>query len=275
MNRQNWILTLGAFCTLSGVIAACGPTGPVVIPFQPPREPITGLDVVEEGETEISATFGGTVGVDQDRRLQLSPVDPYLLAAPWTVGLNHGLERIELRLLVGQHLLNHQGSLGVGYKLRSEGRWDVVADAALAASRYQSRFEVPDPDYVDTANGETTPGSASTNPSFTSREPGWYAYAYWITAPSLRIRAVWKPSEQLSVPMAVRVAHSRTGFGYGLFDFEQEQQNYVELSAGVIWSFPETCLSVGGGVNATVYPFPSAMASASASCDVDWKGLRR
>lgn len=274
MRRIEWTLLVGASVALAGIVAACAPRGPTVIPFHPPREPITGLDLVEEGETEISGSVGAFVGYSAEYGVEVVPLDLILWAPPWSLGVNHGLERLELRVLAGQHLLGHQASLGVGYKLHSEGRWDVVADAALAASRYEDRFEVPRDDFVDTAGGSSEP-AAQTNPSFAAREPGWYAYAYWVTAPSLRIRAVWRPNEQLSVPMAARVAHSRTGFGYGLFDFEQEQQNYVELSAGAVWKLPSTCLSLGGGVTATVYPVPAPLVMASASCELDWKDLRR
>lgn len=270
----NWVLVSGLICALTGVVAACAPSGPLVIPFQPPREPITGLDVVQAGETEFSGNVGAAVtpNIGSDQGWTVEPWAPSLLAPPWSLGLNHGLERLELRVLVGQHFLARQGSVGVGYRLPSAGKWDFIADAALAASRYQSRFEVPRDDYVDTAGGYVEP---SDNPSFTARDPGWYAYAYWIMAPSLRARAVWRPNPQLSVPLAVRVAHSRTGFGYGLLDFEQEQENYVELSAGAIWSLSETCLSVGAGVHATVHPYPTVLTNVSLSCDVDWKTLRR
>ncbi len=273
MNRQNWILTLGGFCALSGVIAACAPTGPVVIPFQPPREPVTALDPVAPGETELSANFGWglTTPAGAWGEWNVEMGDPALVS-PWTVGLNHGFERVELRVLVGRHLLNHQASVGVGYRLPSAGRWNFIADAALAASRFESGFEVPRDDYVDTANGYVEP---STNPSFQARDPGYYDYAYWITAPSVRARAVYQATPQLAIPLALRLSHSRTGFGYGLYDFEQEQENHVELTAGAVWTPEKTCLSLGAGLTMNVRPYVDGLISASASCTVDWKALRR
>lgn len=273
MNKQTLILFSGAVCALSGLVAACGPTGPIVIPFQPPREPITALDTVEAGETELSGNVG--VGVTTPIGLwgawNVQVADPALIS-PWTLGLNHGLERVELRVLVGRHLLSHQASVGVGYRLPSAGRWNFIADAALAASRFESRFEVPSSNGADTANGDF---DTSPNPSFQVRDPGYYDYAYWITAPSVRARAVYQASPQLAIPLALRISHSRTGFGYGLYDFEQHQINYVELTAGAIWTPEKSCFSLGAGLTVNVLPYVDGLISASASCTVDWREMRR
>lgn len=235
-------------------LAGCAPR-PLVMPLPPPREPITGLDVVDPGVTEVSGTLTHlplAIGMR-------APIDPVALSLGYSGGLTHGVGPFEIRVLAGRHLLGQQASLGAGYRLPSAGRWDFVADAALASWKHSGTFTVPPEEEWEDPNR-----------SYEVRGPGKFAYAYRMLTPSVRGRAIWAPKPQLRVPMALRYSYSTPVQTQGLYRFEERERGHLELSVGLIWKPERSCVSLGGGLSIT-HGLP--VVQASAGCSIDWRAL--
>lgn len=252
---------LGAVLVLGGLVGCAA--RPLVMTFPPPKDPITSLDVVEEGNTELSANVASTLlwGLGED--ISGPPFDLIMLAPGFGVGATHGLGRFELRARSGMTLLSWQASAGLGYRLPRAGRWDFVAGADLASWKYSSTFKVPDQSEWDPENP---------NRSYEARGPGSYPYSYRMFTPSAQVRAIWAPKPQLRVPIALRVGHSSAWAHEGLYDFELKRQEYISLTAGVIWKAERSCLSAGAGVTLDQLFLPAVQGSLG--CEIDWRKLK-
>lgn len=231
--RRAW--SVGVFLTLG--LGACVPM-PHVIVTPPAREPITNLDAMEAGQTEVSGSLGLAVATDGEQ-VEVGGLDYPSLGSPWTLAAAHSFRRVELRGAFNQTLLWNQGNLGVGVRLPSIGAWDFVVDGGYAFGRYESQFTIEEDD---------------THEAALARGPGTYDYAYRNHAPYGRARATYRVNDRISLPMSVRMAHGWTEDLGGVLPQELKQQSFPELSAGLVYSAQRGCLQAGLGVHYTVLP---------------------
>jgi hypothetical protein len=191
------------------------------------------------------------------------------------MNLQQGLGPVELRATVGQSWLGPKFGLGVGMPLAQRGAWSWIGDVGVSTQRYSNSFEVPySAEPADTAAGEFPEEEREffDNPSLDQRRVGVHDYSYRVLTPSLRVRSVYTASERWKVPVALRYSYSSTALEEGLFDWEREDQHYVELTAGALFDVPKSCLQLGAG--ATVVPVGAKvlMVGGSVSCRADWTG---
>jgi hypothetical protein len=187
------------------------------------------------GETEVTGMLGlgvGYVNASRPPRLGVLPLLPDLLSGQsWALGVNQGIGPVELRASFTHGNLGVQSNGGVGLRAPSLGRWVPVVDAGLAYANYADTYTPK----LDTADGD--------DPATFDETPIPYAYNSWT--PHARLRMVWQPTSEISVPLSVRVAYSWTQMIEG--PYGSRDRTYVELAAGVMWQIPKTCFQVGGG----------------------------
>ena len=244
---------------LGAGLVGCAPR-PLVVPFAPPRDPITSLDVVEDGHTEVAVNVAHTamlVGLFRP------PFDLFMLAPGVSASATHGVGRFELRARSGMQMLSWQHSLGLGYQLPSAGRWDFVASADLATWSHQGTFKVPEESEWDQEEDLR---------SYEARGPGAHPYSYRMFTPTFRARAIWAPKPQLRVPIALRYAHTGPWVSEGLYPFEETTQDYISLTLGAIWKPERSCISAGLGVTLESLVLPTVQGSLS--CEYNWKKIR-
>ncbi|MED5372717.1 MAG: hypothetical protein VX899_16995 [Myxococcota bacterium] len=230
-------LHLGLSLALPLALGACVP-GPLVVATPPGREPITNLDAMEDGQTELSGALGASVLLDDDGPSALF-LDAATLGPPWTLAAAHSIDRFELRAAWNKTILWNQGNLGVGVRLPSLGAWDFAIDGGYAFGGYADTFTIEEGDESEAAE---------------LREPGTYSYAYRMHAPYGRARAVYRVRDGVSIPLALRMSHAWTQNQGGVLPQELQQQSFPELSVGVILTPPRTCLQAGVGIHYTVLP---------------------
>ncbi|MED5372715.1 MAG: hypothetical protein VX899_16985 [Myxococcota bacterium] len=254
------LLGLGVGLCTVGVLSACG--GPTVIPYRPPTTPIVALEPLDDGELVVAAGVTNTVIVDSDDGesfVMLVPGTSYDLFSPagayaGTAAL--GVQRFELRGAFERNAQDWMFEAGLGLRLPSFARWTPVVDVATGYEEIRDEYT----QQADTAEG---------------LEEEDIDYAYRVVAPSARVRMVWQPSDALSVPLSLRVSHSRTVALEGLEDRKMPTQTYVDLGAGVVYKPGRGCLRLGAGVAVDPRSPTSAQLHAALGCNTQlWGGAQ-
>lgn len=244
------VKSLPAALALLG-LGACV-SGPTVLVTAPAREPVSNLDAMAPGQTELSASLGVSLYAD-DKAVAVYPLDLPTLGSPWTLAAAHSVGPVELRGAYNRSLLWDQGKVGVGLRLPSLGPWDFVVDGGYAFGGYAGSYSVGEDD--------------------DARE---VPYAYRMHAPYGRARVVRSVGDTLSVVGALRVAHAWTQPIEGVSAQNMEQQTFPELSLGLVHSAPKTCLQVGlGGHYVPVEQVHSVQLQGALSCAFDVGSWRR
>ncbi|MFT5584206.1 MAG: hypothetical protein ACI9VR_001791 [Cognaticolwellia sp.] len=217
------LLGMGALLSLGGC------AGPQVVPYAAPVHGVSTLDPLEKGEMEVAGGVENIAYAEEG----LVAIVPALLIQDWFsapirghVGVGFG--RVELGL---NSSYNHKGFLSaatVGVHGPTQGAWETVVDVGYGWQR---------------AGGVYTPEDQNGN------DLDEVAYAYRLHAPTLRLRAVWQPNEQVMVPVSVTGIYSTTTNIQGLSPGQLRQQSYLDLGAGVIWDPGPGCLQWGVGLS--------------------------
>lgn len=221
--RMTSLLGLGLGLGLSGC------AGPRVVPYAAPVHGVSTLDPLEKGEVEIAGGVENVLYVEDGAfGIYPAPLIQDWFFSPFRGHVGVGLGRVELGL---NSSYTHKGLLSaatVGVHGPTQGAWQTVLDVGYGWQR---------------SEGVYTPQDEEGN------ELDPVDYAYRVHAPTLRLRAVWQPNEQVMVPVSVTGIYSTTTNIQGLQAGQLRQQSYLDLGVGVIWDPGPGCLQWGVGLS--------------------------
>lgn len=229
-----------------------GCRGPLVVAYPAPRDPLTSLDRLEPGQTEVSgAVVNALVPTGSD--VEILPADSaagLIFDAPYKLSVAHAFGPVEIRALGTSNLQGRMFGGGVGVALPKLGAWTPILEGGYAFQRIRGGYTVPAE--RDEAGEQIA-------------EERQERYSYKVHAPYGRVRMVRELGPRFRVPVSLKVNRSLTQARYGL-DGPMPRETYTTLATGVVFDPGPGCLSLGFGVMLRLEELGYPGIEAAASC---------